>query len=333
MMCLSSLLFDLIVHSWDKKLALDLVRAANPSEDAEAIADLADLLLRIRALVCKFSLSPCVRTKYTRVALQSATTNRFRLTVDRDITVINERGCGSSLSKSWCLADDDIVPEQDVVKLPYCVYEVKVADGTGGPPAFVAELEEKAAIVEAKKFSKFLSGASVFNADKVATLPWWAEDTAFIPLYQAEEERSDDLHGTDAADPGENLCQPLPPICGNHPASHTSQVGGLGLGLRPLDASKHTEKTNSFSSACSVERIKKDTSSSSRRSLLRRISTFRARRVSILPSHKQNRIAPKTRLRVEPKSHFANVSLFVFHWKIYTQDQRDMETKRSDPER
>ncbi len=262
-----------------------MVLKANPSENSKAVADLADLLLRIRALICKLGLAPCVRTKYNRVALQSASSNRCRLTVDRDITVVNERAGRAS---SWCLPDDEVVPEEDVVKLPYCVYEVKVADGANGPPVFVADLEDRGAIVEAKKFSKFLSGASVFNAERVETLPWWAEDPAFVPLYRSGA-----------------------PLSAN--------------GRGPFGFSKNSDHTESVSSSDSVERFKEDgceaieegiptsgTKSSSslwRRKISRRgVLLRRASTMPILPKHKRNRIAPKTRLRVEPKSHFANVS-------------------------
>lgn len=321
------IIFRLVPHlrSWDQRLASNLVRRANPSEDAEDIADLANLLLKIRALVCKFRLVPTVRTKYTRVALQSAMTNRCRLTIDRDITVINER-CVSS-SKSWCIADDDVVPEEGTVKLPYCVYEVKVADSMEGPPAFVANLEEAMAIVEAKKFSKFLSGASVFNSDKVAMLPWWAEEPAFASLYKSEEE--------DGRRYTKYPRQSASPTRGNLSTNHPPPVGARGLVDNNSDS---TEKTDSVSTTDSIEKLKPDrynndtekqphtlsyeagtgssfsyrSASSPRGSLLRRMGKLRnrARNKSVLPTHKQNRIAPKTRLRVEPKSHFANVSLF-----------------------
>ncbi|KAL7529398.1 hypothetical protein ACHAXR_004951, partial [Thalassiosira sp. AJA248-18] len=173
------------IRCWDKPRASKIVRQANPTEDEESIMALTNLLLRIKALVCKHDLTSCVRTKYTRIALQSASTNKLRLTIDHNLMVINERYAASSESSSWCIEDSDTIPKRDIVKIPYNVYEVKVA-GADGPPSFINELENSTAIVEAKKFSKFLSGASIFNADKITTLPWWASDAGFAHLYQKD---------------------------------------------------------------------------------------------------------------------------------------------------
>lgn len=171
-------------HSWNEQRASEVVRRANPDEDKQSIANLSKLLLQIRALICKFKLTVCITTKYTRIALQSSANNQFRLTIDKDVTVINERSSGSknSISGSWCLENSECdIISKDAIKLPYCVYEVKVAS-TCNAPSFVSdlELEMDEAIFEAKKFSKFLSGASLFNSKKVRTLPWWAAEAAFV---------------------------------------------------------------------------------------------------------------------------------------------------------
>merc|ERR1711862_184831 len=101
--------------------------------------------------------------------------------------IINERSARSSSSWYRRLLLEDTIPEKDIIQLPYCIYEVKIANHNNfdqtKKPNFVTELEECNAIIEAKKFSKYLSGASIFHTDKVQTLPWWASDTNFIPLY------------------------------------------------------------------------------------------------------------------------------------------------------
>ena len=89
------------------------------------------------------------------------------MTIDRDITVIDEtRNTGTD----WCIADTDVVPINAFIKVPYGVFEVKVSAGEN--PTFVEELIENDAIVEAPKFSKFLTGASLHNTEKVvSTVP------------------------------------------------------------------------------------------------------------------------------------------------------------------
>ncbi|KAL7545098.1 hypothetical protein ACHAWF_008452 [Thalassiosira exigua] len=183
-------LLDFEDEDWNEQRAYQMVCKAKPTKDPKSITRQSKLLLQMRALVCKFNLKPCVRTKYTRVALQAASTNQFRLTIDKDIMVVNERGRGATASSSsWCFEDDASIPKKDVVKIPYCVYEVKIADSASGMPAFISGLEDS-------MFSKFLCGASIFNVNKVATLPWWADDATFVPLYQEKLETVSDPIGT-----------------------------------------------------------------------------------------------------------------------------------------
>jgi len=108
---------------WTREFAKELVKEANPKDKEEDIEDSVSLLLEMRALICKLNLRPCVRTKYTRAAFQSSKNNNLRLTLDRDITVIDETRITNM--DSWCLDDDDVIPFEAMVRVPYGVFEVK----------------------------------------------------------------------------------------------------------------------------------------------------------------------------------------------------------------
>jgi len=179
---------------WTTEYAREIVRNASPNDSDETIEKGTNLLLEIRNLICKLKLRPCVRTTYLRVALQSSKTNNLRLTIDRDITVVNETAAattasnanyriGSLSSSSWCLSDETVVPWDAIVKIPYGVFEVKVAAEEKNPPKFLKDLQASNAIVKANKFSKFLTGAAIYNKEKIETLPWWASDPSFVPLF------------------------------------------------------------------------------------------------------------------------------------------------------
>ena len=177
-----STLLDTSSGTWSPEYAHGLVKKASPNETEESIKEATALLLEIRALICKFKLKACVRTKYQRVACQSSTNNNLRLTIDKDITVIDEtRKQGAKLSH-WCLEDDSVVPIDAIVKIPYCVFEVKVSNA-GEDPLFIQELETKGSIVRANKFSKYLTGAAIHNKKAVNMLPWWSKDANFIPFF------------------------------------------------------------------------------------------------------------------------------------------------------
>ena len=255
-----------------------LVRLANRTDDDELINDLSELLLRMRDLICKLQLSPSVRTCYTRIALQSTSTNKVRFTIDRDIQVINER---PSPSKSWCLNDEDTINSACVIQLPYCVFEVKVS-GEDGAPSSIAELKDYGVIVEARKFSKFLSGASLFNSNTVDRLPWWASDGAFAPLYGEDRDLSD----------GVELV---------HTSSKSSSTESTSITTYGFDST----------GATTIEPNKIDVAKAGpkKRSARRRSTVLRS---SFLPiTNKQQEIAPKRQARVEPKSYFANERTFI----------------------
>lgn len=172
---------------WSIEYCTQLVREASPDDKDEDIAAAAALLKEIRSIVCKFKLRPCVRTKYNRAAFQSSKNNNLRLTIDRDITVIDET-CNDPEGGSWCIDEHSVVPINAIVKVPYGVFEVKVSGGED--PLFIEELIESGAIVKANKFSKFLTGASIHNAASVNMLPWWADDPLFAPLFNKPRRRS-----------------------------------------------------------------------------------------------------------------------------------------------
>jgi SPX domain protein involved in polyphosphate accumulation len=68
------------------------------------------------------------------------------------------------------------------IKVPYGVFEVKVS--TGEHPLLVEELKKNDDIVEAPKFSKFFTGASLHNANKVVS----SENEKLVRLQHAMQQ-------------------------------------------------------------------------------------------------------------------------------------------------
>jgi len=182
-------LIDISDGVWDMDKAKEIVLEAYDDPDTaktEEVEASAALLVEIRSIFVKLELIPCVRTRYTRAAFQNPNNNDLRLTIDRDITVIDESRNweNGQTPSSWCIDDNEVVPMDSFIKVPYGVFEVKVSGGED--PLFVEELKESQAIVEAHKFSKFLTGASLYNAKKVNMLPWWSEDALFDPMFKRQ---------------------------------------------------------------------------------------------------------------------------------------------------
>lgn len=154
---------------------------ATPSLSGNQLEQATDLLLRMHELVVKFDLQPCVRSTYLRVAFQSSKSNALRLTLDRNVTLIDER---TTPPGSWCLSDDAVISTSMIAKVPFSVFEVKLA-GTEMPHSML-NLIENGVIVEAAKFSKFLTGAAAFCQDRIQTLPYWADHPSFASVFGGE---------------------------------------------------------------------------------------------------------------------------------------------------
>jgi SPX domain protein involved in polyphosphate accumulation len=285
-------LMDILDGQWTSDFAKTLVIEASPDDSEAEIEASTALLLEIRALFCRLELRPCVRTSYTRAAFQSSTNNELRLTIDRDITVIDETSVRNE--GSWCIEDKDNVPIHSFLKVPYSVFEVKQVSGGLGP-IFLEELQESNAIVEAPKFSKFLTGASLHNANKVNMLPWWAEDPLFEPIFKMRQSTrfSKKIESSKALD-ADFLVSP------------TSSAGGT---------SKESLHHSSDGSDLVAAEEGRGTNSSARGDNTKKGGLFgligmRSRHHAKTDNSKPT-AAPRSPARVEPKSFFANERTFI----------------------
>ena len=160
--------------AWTEEYARTIVLKASPSLDGTKLDKAVDLLLRMHALVVKHNLRPCVRSTYQRLAFQSSKNNDLRLTLDRDITVSDE-----TLSKAghWSVPDMAFEKDKSRQVVPFAVFEVKLAEGQTN--ANIDNLVNNGILIDAAKFSKFLTGVATFHADDITTLPYWPNHQAF----------------------------------------------------------------------------------------------------------------------------------------------------------
>ncbi len=165
-------------ETWTPKDAQDVLLVASPSLSGTQLEKQTDLLLRMHDLVIRFDLRPCVRSTYLRVAFQSSNSNALRLTVDRNVTLIDERPTPPG---SWCLSDDAVISTSMIARVPFSVFEIKLA-GREMPDSML-NLIENGVIIEAAKFSKFLTGAAAFYKGQVPTLPYWADHPSFAVVF------------------------------------------------------------------------------------------------------------------------------------------------------
>lgn len=260
---------------WSRDYAKRIVLSGTPSVEGEELGNAIDLLLRIRDLITRLKLRACVRTNYQRAAFQSTKSNSLRLTLDRSVKLIDERTNLpiKSGKNQWCLTDEVIARGKCNMKIvPYAIFEIKLA-GQDMPDRIRDLIEGQGMIVEAQKFSKYQTGAAAFNQEVISAFPYWASERSFGHLFG--------LHGGVQLEEDGSLT-----LSTKEPS--TSETSVELFGVRKRESAHQRDKAMDGSMGSSVS------------------SFWSQRRTS-----KPKKITPKQRVRVEPKSYFANERTFI----------------------
>lgn len=299
----------LSLEEWHLEDAEAIVLAASPTLDTTALAKATDRLLRMHALVFKHGLRPCVRTCYLRAAFQSSASNALRLTIDRNITMVDETK--NTDKSSWCLPPNAVISNTLATRVPFVVLEVKLAGESPTPPV-IADLQHRGVIQEATKFSKFLTGAAAFNTSKVDMLPHWAEHPSFQAVFS-----------------GLGMAALQPKQYQRKPTSTTSLEDGKSETTTTTTESVTKESTSKVANTMAAT-----PSSSTTTTRRRNGSSLTEEYEAVAPDDKpkdvakagflagllnrnnnnsgtKKKLAPKRPARVEPKSYFANERTFI----------------------
>jgi len=278
-------------------LASEVDRQVTRGELSEKDAAKAlDLGAAVIGCVTKEKLSPCVRTVYQRLAFQETSNNEVRITMDSHLKLVNERlPARDQLSRrqEWCrgLGDPVELSTSGVIDFPFSVLEVKLQ--VAGI-AWIDELLASGLLVPRPKFSKYLTGCAAFHPSQLTTLPHWFD----------EREIQRALRPTAAGDARERpMVSDLVP-----------STAGEALTAAPLSVDQVCVSASATTSAlCPAERPPSPgTWSPPRGRLIGRQSPLLRRRSSS-PGTKLVRptVASPGRVRVEPKTFFANERTFI----------------------
>jgi SPX domain protein involved in polyphosphate accumulation/uncharacterized membrane protein YidH (DUF202 family) len=175
---------------WSRADAERIITAtATPKLSAKELDSAIALLWEMHQLVVLHQMRPCVRSVYARVAFQASHSNALRFTMDRNVRLYDEMRPGGATTaghhKNWCIPDSALASAKHVV-LPYAIFEVKLAGSE--MPVSIGNLIESGQVVEAFKFSKYLTGAAAFNL--VDMLPYWADHPNFQAIFSSSTSSS-----------------------------------------------------------------------------------------------------------------------------------------------
>merc|ERR1719421_550745 len=99
-------------------------------------------------------MQPIVRTSYYRCAFQLSTSNDVRISLDTQMTLLNEYQDDGHPEQPWCRVATDLLAEDAVYRFPYSILEVKLQD-ISEVPVWVKDILAECGATQVHKFSKF----------------------------------------------------------------------------------------------------------------------------------------------------------------------------------
>ncbi|KAI7860286.1 VTC domain-containing protein [Circinella umbellata] len=269
-------------------------------------------------------LNPVLRCFYNRLAFQRPGDPRVRVSLDTDLAYIRE----DKNSGCWRRNDVGIVypfnhlPEQDDIHcFPYAVLETKIQTHLGQEmPEWLICLTNSHLVHPVPRFSKYLHGACFFFKDRLPALPWWLSELD----NNIKKPRVDQfgLSRTNSYRPlvdgglvaisippdvemvkrdsgmAPSLFKPLPP-----PANLNANSNNTSEGMKQ----KSSSSSKSNNKPRSIKRWFQ------RRFYYRRLGNSRKNKCSNSDKKGNNnsKVLPGVKVRVEPKTFFANERTFI----------------------
>mmetsp|Transcript_24076 Transcript_24076/g.66992 ORF Transcript_24076/g.66992 Transcript_24076/m.66992 type:complete len:685 (+) Transcript_24076:97-2151(+) len=120
-------------------------------------------------------LQPILRTSYYRCAFQLSTSNEVRISLDTQMTLLNEFIQDGHPSKPWCHTSSDLLGADEVYRFPFAILEIKLQNVSETPHWLQQTLADIDAI-QVHKFSKFQHGMAFLHPERVPILPHWHQD-------------------------------------------------------------------------------------------------------------------------------------------------------------
>ena len=165
---------------WDSDRIVRELTSATKSLEGNKLASAVRLCTEIQAAIRKRKLRPMIRTTYKRVAFQFPSNNIVRFTLDSDLCLSDEASIPLPRG-DFCHLPNTKLDSRSINLFPYAVMEIKLQ---GPPPPFVQSLLDSGLLIESSKFSKFLTGQAMFR--DVPVLPYWSEYDELKELFHSK---------------------------------------------------------------------------------------------------------------------------------------------------
>jgi len=174
------------IDGFYKRLEAEGAYSAKARKAMKAIAQ------EVSAMIREKQLQPILRTSYYRCAFQLASSNDVRISLDTQMSLLNEFRSNGHPSEPWCHISSDLLSEDEVYRFPFAILEIKLQNVSENPPWLTQTLADIDA-VQVHKFSKFQHGMAFLHPERVQILPHWHQD--FLEWHRAVQSKNAALTG------------------------------------------------------------------------------------------------------------------------------------------
>lgn len=169
-------------------------RVRKRGKTEEEVSSVVSLAAEVRQAISERRLEPSLRTSYNRMAFQSPSSAKVRVSLDTELSMIRER---DKTGGNWRRVDFEApefrnIPEAEICRFPHAILEVKLQlSPAEAPPPWITGLVEGPLLEAVPKFSKFIHGTASLFQGEVERVPYWlpqvnAVDASQIPGPTAE---------------------------------------------------------------------------------------------------------------------------------------------------
>eukprot|EP00929_Paragymnodinium_shiwhaense_P054607 TRINITY_DN2737_c0_g1_i1.p1 TRINITY_DN2737_c0_g1~~TRINITY_DN2737_c0_g1_i1.p1 ORF type:complete len:811 (-),score=180.44 TRINITY_DN2737_c0_g1_i1:383-2815(-) len=136
----------------------------------------------VNNMIQEKDLQPIIRTSYYRCAFQLATSNEVRISLDTQMTLLNEYKPGAHPVEPWCHVSSDLLRKDEIYRFPFAILEIKLQN-VSEAPAWLTQTLADIGAVQVHKFSKFQHAMAFLHPERVPILPHWHQD--FVDWHEA----------------------------------------------------------------------------------------------------------------------------------------------------
>jgi len=129
----------------------------------------------VNTMVQDKRLQPIIRTSYYRCAFQLATSNEVRISLDTQMSLLNEFREGGHKAEPWCHISSDLLSKDEIYRFPFAILEIKLQN-VSELPLWLRQTLADIEAIQVHKFSKFQHAMAFLHPEKVPLLPHWHQD-------------------------------------------------------------------------------------------------------------------------------------------------------------